>query len=516
MLNFMRKNANSWFITLIFGVLIFIFATNFGGPWVGAKMNQDTSYAALVNNKVISMADFRTAYASQFARIKQFRPDYDEAQGEKDGIKQLIIDQLIIRELLRQMGEEHDLRISPKTLAEQIKKRVFKEDEEFDKEEYKRRVSSYLQISIPQFEEQIAKELLAEQMVNALSTSVYVSDQEAKDEFINKNSKVSIEYVKADPRFFSVDKKFTEADKKDYIEKNKEKINQYYEKNITQYVKDDQIKASHILMKLDPKGTEEEKKSKHEKALKLLDRLKAGEDFATIAKAESEDLGTKEKGGDLDYFSRKMMVEPFSNAAFALNVGQISQVVESPFGFHIIKVFDKKEGQKTTLEQAQNEIALKLLEKEEQEKKAKEYASEALALMSKGINLDKIIKKDNQEMNISPFKPVADEILKLNKSSSYIPKIGKGPELINKAFSLKTPGQTYKDVIFSNEQFYAIRLKEKEDADLSKFDSEKESIKTRLAYPRKRAFVQQYLEGLKKNAKITYNKSIMTNPKENI
>ncbi len=170
MLDFMRKNANSWVMILLFGIIIFVFAINFG-PWAGNSLT-GVPYAAIVNNEAISLAEFRTAYASQFARIKQFRPDYDQNQADKDGLRQMVIDQLVSRELLTQLGQKHKLSIGAKTLAEEIKERVFGKDGEFNKEEYVRRISAYFQTSVSQFEQQVAKEIVAQQMADLLGTGV--------------------------------------------------------------------------------------------------------------------------------------------------------------------------------------------------------------------------------------------------------------------------------------------------------------------------------------------------------
>lgn len=118
-------------------------------------------------------------------------------------------------------------------------------------------------------------------------------------------------------------------------------LQKYYQDNPQQFAQPEQIRASHIVFKLESNATPEVKKAAHEKAERALARLKAGEDFATVAKEVSEGPSAPQ-GGDLGYFSPGQMVPEFEKAAFSLKVGEISDIVESPYGYHIIKVTDKK------------------------------------------------------------------------------------------------------------------------------------------------------------------------------
>jgi len=131
-----------------------------------------------------------------------------------------------------------------------------------------------------------------------------------------------------------------------------EEISQYYEENKDQFVEGEQVRASHILVKT------------REEAEAILAELKAGADFAETAKAKSTDTASAEKGGDLDFFGRGTMDTAFEEAAFALEVGEMSDIVESSFGYHIIKVTDKKGEYLPTLEEKADEIREILLTQE--------------------------------------------------------------------------------------------------------------------------------------------------------
>jgi len=145
-----------------------------------------------------------------------------------------------------------------------------------------------------------------------------------------------------------------------------EDANNYYSENQKEFETPDQVRASHIL--IEPKPTaangdpNEAKAQAKAKAQNLLEQIKGGADFAELAKTNSA-CPSSAKGGDLGFFGRGDMVEPFEKAAFSLEPGQISDVVETQFGYHIIKVTDHKNAGIMTFEQAKDGIINKLTQK---------------------------------------------------------------------------------------------------------------------------------------------------------
>ena len=152
-----------------------------------------------------------------------------------------------------------------------------------------------------------------------------------------------------------------------------EEISSYYEENKKDYYKD-QVRASHILVSTVDENNEalpeEEVKKAKEKAEGLLKKVNAGEEFSALAKENSDDLYSAEKGGDLDFFNKGDMVAPFEEAAFSMEVGEVSEIVESQFGYHIIKVTDKVQEQ-MTLEDVKDQIKQLILDTKYQDSIAK-------------------------------------------------------------------------------------------------------------------------------------------------
>ena len=137
----------------------------------------------------------------------------------------------------------------------------------------------------------------------------------------------------------------TEADAQDFYDKHPE----YFKLPET-------VRASHILIALPENAKPEEIAAQEKKAKEIAEKAKKGDNFAKLAKENSEDPGSKENGGDLDFFSRDRMVPEFADAAFKMNKGDISDPVKTQFGYHIIKVTDKKEARTVPLAEVKEKI----------------------------------------------------------------------------------------------------------------------------------------------------------------
>ncbi len=145
-----------------------------------------------------------------------------------------------------------------------------------------------------------------------------------------------------------------------------EEIKKYYEAHKDEFKAEESVKASHILIRV-PEGADEKAwKEAKKKAEMIRKKLLKGEDFAKLAKEYSEDPGSKNRGGDLGYFSKGRMIPEFEKAAFSLKKGEISEPVKTSFGYHIIKVEDKKAAGQLSLDEVKDEIRKRLLQEKEQ------------------------------------------------------------------------------------------------------------------------------------------------------
>lgn len=145
-------------------------------------------------------------------------------------------------------------------------------------------------------------------------------------------------------------------------------VSTFYEQNPDKFKQGERVRASHILIRTPENADAKTKQEARDKAADVLAQLKGGKDFGELAKHYSQDPGSAANGGDLGYFAQGQMVPPFEQAAFALAPGAVSGVVETPFGFHIIRVADKQAARTVPLEEVKPQIEQFLQNQQRQQK----------------------------------------------------------------------------------------------------------------------------------------------------
>jgi len=143
-------------------------------------------------------------------------------------------------------------------------------------------------------------------------------------------------------------------------------VSAFYTENPDSFKVPEEIRASHILLKLSPETSQEEKNSKRLELAGISGLIEQGADFAELASAHSE-CPSSRQGGDLGFFSRGKMVKPFEDVAFGLKEGEISNIVETQFGYHLIKVVDRREARTVPLDEVKDQIAAHLKSRKENE-----------------------------------------------------------------------------------------------------------------------------------------------------
>ena len=400
MLKFMRRNAQAPWVRATFLIIVLVFI--FWGIGAGVGVMSDRSDAvAKVNADTISPK----RYQRTIDNLERMYRELYKQNVPPDLIKSLdlkskAIDQLVRVTLMRQEAERIGLQVSDTELAESIQGiAAFQDSGVFTKERYLD-VLRANNIQAGEFEEAQREEVLLRKMEDIIGAGVQVSDAELREQYHLDNDKVNLAFARVKAADFAGQVQVADADLQAYYDAHKEEfrvperarievlqyaasafegqatvadadVQAYYDNHREQYDKPEEVQARHILFNLSPGASDDEKNKVRQQANDVLAKAKGGEDFAALAKQYSQDEGSKTKGGDLGFFKRGQMTPSFEEAAFALQPGAISELVESPFGIHIIKVEAKHAAETQTLDQVRPQI-LETLKKE----RARELAAE--------------------------------------------------------------------------------------------------------------------------------------------
>jgi peptidyl-prolyl cis-trans isomerase D len=352
-----------------------------GGVRVGELAN--------VEGQKIFEQEFTQAIGQQQDRMREMLgKNYDPAMFDSPSIRAEVLEGMISQRLLMQHAVRNRLNVSDELLVETITGiPAFQVDGKFSRERYDMALRNE-RMTPEAFDAALRRDLLVQQLSGALSDSGLASRVAAREvarlraqqreiaeyrvQADSTRVKIAPEPVRAfydgNPARFMVPEEVQveyvalSADALVAAEKiGADEIKAYYDSNITKYGEPEQRRASHILISIKSGAGDTEKARARERAAQLLAQLrKSPEGFAELAKKNSEDPGSAAQGGDLGFFARGMMVRPFEDAAFRLKLNQISDLVESDFGFHIIKLTGIRAGKMRSLEQARSEIELEL------------------------------------------------------------------------------------------------------------------------------------------------------------
>ncbi len=364
MFDFVHENKK-W-VQIVLAVIILPFA--FWGIDSYRKSGGGEALAT-VNGEKIYQQEFDNALRQQQGRMREMMGDkFDPAIFEKPEIKHSILENLAGQRLLTLQARSAGLTVSDEQLAQVIAGiEAFQKDGKFDKQRYEAVLHSQNMTPLI-FEARVQQELGMRQLTDAYANNGYASNSIA-DNLIRLNEQqrvISTSQITADSflKQITVD----DAAVKAYYEKNATEfqtpeqarveyvtlsseallpqvtvddaeIKKYYEEHQPEFGTQEQRQASHILITVAASAPDAEKQAAKAKAEQVLQQVKQSPGkFAELAKQYSQDPGSAAKGGDLGVFGRGMMVKPFEDAVFQLKPGEISGLVQSDFGFHIIKL----------------------------------------------------------------------------------------------------------------------------------------------------------------------------------
>ena len=489
LLSLMRKHAKSWLIKLLIAIIAVVFVFYFG-----YSFNSDKNLkVAYVNGELISEPEYQKTYQDMLDAVRnRYKDMWDENLIKSLNLRDRALENLINQRLMTQAARRLGLDVTDNEIQKAIMSYpAFQTNEQFDVGRY-RSLLGYNRMSPEDYELDMAQELIDKKLRQFLFAFIDITDLEIRDYYAYMTEKIKISFLQFKPDDYKEGIKETQAGLESYFKENQEnyrlpkqikvafieidpeifkgkeeiaekEIEGYYEYNRDGYSEPKRVRTRHILFKVTKEAGDEEAEKARKKAVPVLEMAKKGDDFAELAKKYSEGP-TKTKGGDLGFVEKGTMVPAFEEAAFALKEGEISEIVRTSFGYHIIKVEEIKEAYTKPIEEVREEIVA-VISNNISAELAHEKGLNITDQMPYDVDLSIYAKEQGFEAKVSDFFA----------GGKSVPGITDSEKMSQSLFALGK-GET-SDLVRLGNKFYIFQVAESRESFIPKLKDVEESVK---------------------------------------
>ena len=380
-LSLMRKHAKSWLIKFLIAIIAVVFVFYFGYSFTSDQALK----IAKVNGEVITAPEYEKTYRDMLSAYQaRYKEMWNENMVKMLDLKNQALNALVDQRLMTQAARRLGIDVTEAESQQAILAYpAFQVNGQFDMGRYQA-LLSHNHMTPEDFEAAITQELLTRKLQQFLFAFIGVTEEEVLEHYSFVNEKIKLAFVSFPLSDFTKTVAVDEAGLKAYFETHQEayrvpkhiqvayieidpatfkkevaitekEIQSFYEYNHAAYSRPKELKARHILFELAQDADKETEDQVKKAAEEVLAKIRKGEDFAKLAGMHS-DCPSKSEGGDLGYFKKGDMAPAFEEVAFDLKKGEVSNLVRTPFGYHIIKVEDIKEAHTQPLEEVRDEI----------------------------------------------------------------------------------------------------------------------------------------------------------------
>ncbi len=550
----LAKKLQTTVLVFLVTLISSVFVLQFGGPQARGCTSHATTFAARVDGTVISDGDFRANWT--LAGFNRYPNDVAKSHH----LKEIVLNGLIERTLLANKAREMGFDVPETQIWQRLADRgtvflslgvdappmlpsgeipvpVKDRKGHFDEKAAKDFIQYQLRRSVSEFSQAQVEEVLAHRLRDVITSTVSVSPRAVWDAFVRERESAKVKYVRFSAQYYENTIQPTDAQLTAFIQAHKKEIDQQYQANRYKYTGlPKQVRARHILIKVDEGASDADKAAAKKKAQDLLARIKAGEDFATLARQYSQDPGTARKGGDLGWNPRGRMVKPFDDAQFALSPGQVSDVIKTRFGFHIIKVEGVREGD-VPVADADKEIATDMYREHEAANAAHQAAIHALDELKHGKTMDQLDAElggtsgaqaadhgtadagssddSDADSNADPLSPRVHETDSFGRGDNPISGPFDSSTLVSAAFDMTMAHPLPNAPLKLGKDYFVFQLTERTEAKRADFtDDTQQRIRSSLLEKKRaealRIYVEQLRAAAEADGEIHINQSVLS------
>lgn len=510
MLDFLRKRKRSWIITFLLGLIIVVFIAFYGGS---KYQNQGATEVATVNGEIISQREFATEYQRALDRYREINKISLTPEMIKSmNIKGLLLEELIQKRLLLQEARSLGLTVTDDELAYHLAQVPdFQVGGRFNKERYLRLLGAN-RLSPVDFEEEQRGQLTIQRLYGVILDSVHVIEAELRNRYRHEQENINLYFVRLPTPVGAEAAKPSEDDIKTFYERNKEslkeplkleveyltypfdqfganiqasekEIEEYYQVNRdSKFRQPKQFKLRYIAVPVAPGADAKQTEDTRARAQNILAQARGGKDFAQLAKQFSNEA-TAVKSGEVGWITATQLPPAITSAIAKLEKGQVSDLIENPGGFQIVKMEDVKEEKTPALKEVTPEIG-RILKAEKAKREAGKVADRDRVKALSGAELAALAKESGVAANVTrPFG-----------NGEVLPEIGQNQEFYKSAFALGP--KDVSAVIEGDRAYYLLKIKQRREPAVPPLEAVKAKIEKGLAESKAHELLLQKANGL--------------------
>lgn len=520
MLKVMRDNLKklAWVLWAVIAVFILLVFVDFGGAG-GPGMTGGRDAAAWVGENEISWDEFQRRHQALEGQMREAYGDqYSTELASQLQVPRRAIEDLINNKILLREAERIGIRVTDAELRETILSLPGFTDSQgrfVDAETYERIAQANRYGTPARLEEAIRQDLLRQKLLDVLRQTIHVTDAQIERAYREDVERAAIRYLQLPHSRFAEEARAEQGALEAYYQEHREELRlpeqrvidyllvdkgllrarmeipdeelrAYYEENLDDFTREEQLRARHILLRTGGERTAEEARTELEEARR---RIAAGEDFGAVARELSDDPGSAQQGGDLGFFGRGRMTPEFEEAAFAAEQGELVGPVETPFGLHLIQVTDRREGGRTPFEEARDAVRSRLAA-ERVDDRAAELAAEVRERVAEAqpdavVETMRQVAQENPAVRFETTQPFGE--------GDVVPGIGRSQELQQTVAAL-APGELAGDTVTTPRGPMVVHLAEVREPRIPPLDEVEDQVRSAVERERQQELARERLE----------------------
>jgi peptidyl-prolyl cis-trans isomerase D len=445
-----------WIRNIALGGVILAFVVFFGMP----SQTPGPNAVAHVGGENISRDVFEFFRQQNENQSRPFLPKNLEANQIRDLLDRQTLDGLVRRYVLAQEAAALGLRVTDAEVREEIlADESFRLNGRFDRDSLERFANQLG--SMRDYTEEVRRDLMLRKLQRVVASPQRVPESEARRRATQELTQLRLRYARASAERMAEEAELGPDEVRAFADAEPERVETLYRRRLHEFQAPEQVHARHVLFTGDDAA---------ERARATRARIEAGEDFAELARELSQDLATREEGGDLGFFPRGRVLPALEQAAFALEAGQVSDLVETDRGVHLVRIDERRAASERSLEEVRFELARELLAADSARDQARQAAAQFLDAMRAGTPFDEAAATFPVEIELTPLfagrDPLPGELARI-------------PGVRAALFGLEL-GAPVERVFEAGDDFFVVWVAEREEADPADVESHALRIRERL------------------------------------